>query len=156
LNHKLDFSGNMTYSKSTLAKIGKEVVSKHPQIASSILQQISTTKPVRFDLAEIPGLFKEYCSIVNIDPESLKGPVFKSSINEDRKVFISVIICMYGEVWGLKKAISDTINIFPQNIGTMTDEIKFRYAKDMSFTEKVNSILIKIITSPDGKPQITS
>lgn len=144
----------MVYSKSTLAQIGKEVISKHPDIASSILDTIKPAKPIKFNLGEIPGYFNDYCTLIQVDPKTLQGPVFKSSVNEDRKVFLSVMIALYGEPFKFNKAISDALEMFPPAITVMSKEVKFRYSKDIEFTEKVNKILVQIILSPvDKQPQ---
>ncbi len=133
----------MTYSYKTLAIIGKQVVERHPDIANSILQTIAT--PTCTDLTKIPDYFKAYCLDIGVPPETVTGPVYKSSVTEIKKVFISAMLALYGQRHLFKKTITETLNQHPYSTTRMCSEVEFRRKKDVDFIQKVDEALHKII-----------
>lgn len=132
----------MTYSKKTLALLGKEVVQRHPELATGILN--SFPSPTCTDLEKMSEFFKIYCTEIDVKPESITGPVYKSSITEIKKVFISAMINLYGDRRLFNKILSDILEQEPSATTRMIGEVQFRYKKDQVFIEKVNSIVNKI------------
>lgn len=134
----------MFYSHQTLVRIGKEVVKKHPDLATSIIEKIP--KPKDTDLSKIPNYFNLYCSLNNIEAGSIKGPVFKSSFTEKKKIFIGAMYAIYAEVRLFSKNIAAVLEDEPWCTSWMLKEVKFRYAKDEVFKEQVNKLLNQIRT----------
>lgn len=132
----------MVYPNQTLLKIGREVVKKHPEIATSIIQEIP--KPKDTDLSKIPNYFNLYCSLNNIDASSIKGPVFKSSSTEKKKIFIAAMYAIFTEVRLFSKQIAAVLGDEPWCTSWMLKEVKFRYVKDDEFKGKVNKLLQQI------------
>lgn len=134
----------MTYTNKILAHIGKQVVKQHPDIAIGILESVK--KPLSTDLEKIPSYFNIYCLHAGIDPQELKGPVYKSSLTELKKVFISSMMNIYDGHRGVNKALSLTLDQQTSYTSRLVKEVDFRYKKDALFIQKVNNILNKIIT----------
>lgn len=132
----------MVYSTQTLVRIGREIVKKHPDLATAIIEEIP--KPKDTDLSKIPNYFNLYCSLNDIDASSIKGPVFKSSFTEKKKVFIGAMYAIYAEVRLFSKNISEVLGDEPWCTSWMLKEVKFRYVKDQEFKERVNKLLHQI------------
>ena len=73
----------MIYPNQTLIKIGREVLKKHPELASSIIDDLP--KPKCYDLGKINNYFKLFCFEIGVDPDEIKGPVFKLLLRTDHK-----------------------------------------------------------------------
>lgn len=132
----------MRYTTKMLAKLGRIVIKKHPDIATCILDQWRISEVV--DLAKIPSYFVLYCDILGIEPEKIKGPVYKSSLTEVKKVFIAAMINIYQDQYLFNKTISDTLIQHPYSTSKMVTEANFRYKKEPDFTRRVDNILNKI------------
>lgn len=129
----------MIYSNKTLAKIGKEIVRHHPAIATAILQEFK--KPVSYNLEKIPFYFAEYCTFIGGRPDQYRGPVYKSSITEVQKIFISAMINIYQDQYQFKKKLTETLDQHPSAICRMIGEARFRYDKDWGFKDRVNQAI---------------
>lgn len=139
----------MTYTNKTLAKIGKEVINNHPDIASVILEQMPA--PMCNDLSKIPHYLIIFCQAISIDPSSIRGPVYKSSIAEIKKMFVSAMVTLYNEPHCFSKEISLVLDQDPSITSRMIREVKFRYKKDEDFINKVNIILNTITNTNDKR-----
>jgi hypothetical protein len=140
----------MVYNKKTLAKIGRAVLDQHPDIASGIIRSMAI--PACADLSMVPTYFALYCQAVQIDPDILKGPVYKSDITEIKKVFISAMINLYSSPHLFNKVISSVLTQNHRTTSWMINEVKVRYQKDIDFTNKVNNTL-KTITDDKGRSE---
>lgn len=132
----------MRHSRKVLAKLGREVISRYPDIATPILDRMNDRR--EHDLSKIPDHFNSYCQAIGANPESIKGPVYKSSITELQKVFVSAMTIIYCGKWGLTKTLAGTLGQVPPLTSRWIGEAKARYQKDKPFTEKVNDILNKL------------
>ena len=124
--------------------MAKLVIRKHPDIASEIL--VSLPEHPSGDLSLISGYFKLYCNIIETDPMHIQGAVYKSSITEKKKIFISAMMVLYNEQYRLKSILSETLKQQRSTTTAMITEVKFRYQKDTSFHEIVDEILKKLTT----------
>lgn len=132
----------MVYANQTLIRIGREVVKKHPELAHSIIDEIP--KPKCSDLGKISNYFNLFCFEIGCDPDEIKGPVFKSSLTEKKKIFIGAMYSLFTNQYRFSKTISDILDQKHSVTSRMMEEVKFRYERDPDFKDKVNSILKKL------------
>lgn len=136
----------MVYTNKILAKIGKEVLHKHPDIATCIINEIQ--RPQLTDLSQIPVFFQIYCEQYRLDMAILRGPVYISALTEAKKIFLSAIIELYGQPYKLKKQINWVLGQSRMQTNRMIEEVSFRYKKDSDFTQKVDAVISIIILKP--------
>ena len=129
----------MNYSKNILANIGRVVVSKHPDIAQSIINQVEENIGIQKEAIQF--MFERYCKMMGIKDSELTGPVFKSRFTEIRKIFISVIISFYGDRRRLNKILSDILQQLSSLMSRQISEVKFRYKRDADFMDKCNKAI---------------
>ena len=132
----------MIYPNQTLIKIGKEVIKKHPEIATSIIEELP--KPKCKDLDKIGNYFKLFCFEIGVNPDEIKGPVFKSNLTEKKKIFIGAMYSLFTNQYRFSKTISGILGQDPSQTTRMMEEVKFRYERDCDFKDKVNKILNKL------------
>lgn len=132
----------MVYPNQTLIKIGRAVLKKHPDIATSIMQDIP--KPKCKDLDKISAYFKLFCFEIGINPCDIKGAVFKSNLTEKKKVFIGAMYSLFTDQYRFSKTISGILGQDPSQTTRMMEEVKFRYNRDEDFKNKVDYILNKL------------
>lgn len=132
----------MVYPNQTLIKIGREVLKKHPEIATSIIEEIP--KPKCRDLDKMSNYFKLFCFEIGVKPNDIKGPVFKSSLTEKKKIFIGAMYSLFTDQYRFSKKISETLEQKRQSTDRMLSEVKFRYQRDDDFRSKVDNILNKL------------
>lgn len=129
----------MNYSKNILANIGRVVVSEHPDIAKTIMDQVENN--ICLQQETIQFMFERYCNMMDIKHSELTGPVFKSRFTEIRKIFISVIISFYGDRRRLNKILSDILQQPSSLMSRQISEVKFRYKRDVDFMDKCNKAI---------------
>lgn len=132
----------MIYPNQTLIKIGREVVKKHPELASSIIEEIP--KPKCKDLGKINNYFKLFCFEIGVKPDEIRGPVFKSCLTEKKKIFIGAMYSIFTNQYRFSKTVSGILGQDPAQTTRMMEEVKFRYERDFDFRDKVNNILNKL------------
>lgn len=127
------------YSKDILINIGRVVLSKHPDIAQTIMDQVENNICLQHETIQF--MFERYCKIMGIKDSELTGPVFKSRFTEIRKIFISVIISFYGDRRRLNKILSDILQQPSSLMSRQISEVKFRYKRDADFMDKCNKAI---------------
>lgn len=132
----------MVYTKKTLAIIGREVVDKHPDIATGIIKNIKP--PSSSDIEKIPYYFNLFCITVEKQPQEITGPVYKSSITEIKKIFMAAMLKIYNRQRLFNKTISTVLDQDRGATSRMISEVEFRYQKDESFSNQVDIIFNKI------------
>ena len=132
----------MIYPNQTLIKIGKEVVKKHPELASSIIDEIP--KPKCNDLDKISKYFNLFCFVIGVKPCEIKGPVFKSNLTEKKKIFIGAMYSLFTNQYRFSKTISATLGQKHSVTSRMMEEVRFRYERDSDFKDKVDHILNRL------------
>jgi hypothetical protein len=132
----------MVYPNQTLIRIGREVLKKHPEIATSIIDEIP--KPKCKDLDKINNYFKLFCFEIGVKPGDIKGPVFKSCLTEKKKIFIGAMYSLFTNQYRFSKTISGVLMQKHSLTSRMIDEVKFRYQKDADFKKNVDNILNKL------------
>lgn len=75
--------------------LGKLVLVKHPEIAKDLLPFATATDTE--DLKKIPEYFDKFCKTYNLEPEKIKGKLFKSENAKHRLLFISAITKIYNQ-----------------------------------------------------------
>lgn len=132
----------MTYNTKILAKIGREVVFRHPDIAKGILSKMD--QPLRKDLDMINPYFLRYANIIQVKPRTIQGPVYKSNMTEAKKIFISAMLQIFTNQYRFNKIISEVLGQRANDTSWMISEVSFRYHKDTEFTQKVDHIIKNI------------
>jgi hypothetical protein len=122
------------------------VMQRHPDIASTMIEE--TSRPLE-DLTKLPEYFIQYCSAIAVEPASIKGPVYKSSITEKKKVFISAMLRIYHDQHRFKTKIAEILDQkLPPTI-RMIKEVQVRFAHDEDFKNSVTDIL-SLLHSPNN------
>lgn len=129
----------MKYSEKQISIIGREVVKKHPEIASTIINSLPPQSSM--SLEKIPEFYGKYCEMISVKPDDLRGSVINRDKCEKRKVFAYAMISIYGNKRKLNKEVSSILNVLPCVTTTMTSSGSIRYGRDEEFTEKVNQLL---------------
>lgn len=124
------------------AKLGRELVSKHPQIATALIESIPTIK--NRDLNFLNKYFIDYCFEISLEPVLLTGPVYLPKLTEFRKVFICAMVVMYNSQYLLQKNLCTILSMRHSAISDIVAEVKIRFDKDILFTERVNEFLSQI------------
>ncbi len=132
----------MFYSNQTLVRIGKEVVKKHPDLATSIIEKIPV--PKCRDLSKIKNYFRLFCFETGVRPDEIKGAVFKSNLTEKKKIFICAMYSLFTDQYRFSKTVSEVLEQRRQSTARMLGEVKFRYKIDDNFKWQVDNILNKI------------
>lgn len=126
----------MIYSNKKLLIIGQGVAEKYPGIAAEIINSM----PKR-DIKQMPAHLQAYCEMITTDLQSIKGSLYKSTLTEIRKVFISAMLRIYPGQHLLNKTISDIFAIKRANTSKIIKEVTVRYSTDQAFTKKVDQLL---------------
>ena len=129
----------MTYSNKTLIRIAREVVNKHPEIATGIIERmpIGSAKG-KGDLQKIPVLYERFCLLQG---QSYTGKLGNWKLTEERKVFIGAMATIYQGQYCFLATLADTLRMGRQNITAISQEILFRYKRDVDFKKKVDELL---------------
>lgn len=132
----------MRYNNKIYAKLGRELVSKHPQFATALIENLPSVK--KADLNFINKYFVQYCFYIQLETVLLTGPVYLPKLTEYRKIFISAMVVMYNSQYLLQKNLCNTLSMRHSAISDIASEVKIRYQKDKLFTNCVDDFLNQI------------
>lgn len=123
----------MAYSNTTLVKLGREVLKKHPDIAVTLIEDL---EPKRTDINQIENYFTVYCLSIGTNDIRPGKPHA-----EKKKVFIAAMINIFSNQYGFNRIISNVFGQTPNITTCMIKESECRYRIDHDFRVKVDNIL---------------
>lgn len=132
-------------SKKECVSLWAIVIKKEPDTATRLLSLYVPKKtPLEVDLGKIPEYFTTFCLLQNIRPDKYRGPLYKSSKINQRRLFVGAIISIYGEPWGIATALSKVIDQHQPNTTKMIKEVQMAYKTNDDFMEAVDRIVEKL------------
>ena len=75
--------------------LGLVLMQTDPERAKKIISIYINPEPRFHDYSLIPLFFYSFCKIRGIDPDKFQGPLFKTSMTDTRRLFISSMIRLY-------------------------------------------------------------
>jgi hypothetical protein len=84
----------MTRSQNEYRLIGKLLMKTEPDKAEELLSSYQN-KGIDTDLGNIHGYYLAFCRLQGVDPATYRGKIYKTSLVDVRKLFISVIMHIY-------------------------------------------------------------
>lgn len=133
----------MVLNTKIYAKIGRQVVAKHPELASAIISGLP--KPLEKDLSKILDYIDAFIIWSGTPQQMIVGAIYQPHLTEQRKVFICAMVRLYADRHLFQKRLTQVLHMHHSAVSDVVAEVKVRFLKDISFTEKVNAFLSQII-----------
>jgi hypothetical protein len=89
-------SMSTNFSKKHYAILGRLVLQKDPETAHKLMSlYLPEQQPTETDLSKINSFFTIFCELQDINPEDLRGPVYKSWKVDTRRKFVAAMVHLY-------------------------------------------------------------
>lgn len=75
--------------------LGKLLVTRHPEVATDLLKEVSASEPHEKDFGKMSNYFNVFCRIMNIQPTEYRGSLRKTYKTNVRRLYVSVMLHLY-------------------------------------------------------------
>lgn len=124
------------------AAIGRLLCENRPEVAN----ELSTLIRGETNLTLLPSYLQKFTTITHFDYNRLIGPLYKSAVIENRRLFIGVILTIYQpHTRSLQVSLAKILHLDKGQMSRLIDETKARYAANCDDMQtRVNEIVAKM------------
>ena len=121
--------------------LGKLLCQQKPDVAIELSSQLTGET----DLSKLSGYFSIFCILKNLNPNQIQGALFKSSLIENRRLFLGAILSIYNpHTRALSISLANLLKMDKSLLRRQIDETNVRYRAYHDFRSEVDLIVTKM------------